>query len=82
MAKKSTSKATKVETATATHAKKENAAKTPVKKTVGKKANKKIKVRITGPVAWLGYPWNMHQEVTVDENEGNEMVDQKVAVKI
>ena len=54
------------------------------KNKVVKKAptKKNIRVLITGPVAWLGFPWNINQEVTVPANQAQEMIDQKVAKKL
>ncbi|WP_271856079.1 hypothetical protein [Patiriisocius marinus] len=78
-----TKKSNKAETAAAPKKGVENASATP--KAVSKKqvkASATVKVRITGPVAWLGYPWNIGQEVSVSVNQGQEMIDQNVAIKL
>jgi hypothetical protein len=46
------------------------------------KKNKLLKIKITGPVAWLGYPFNIDQIIEMDLLQATELIDQNVAVKI
>ena len=72
--------AKKKENTSAKQPKKETAEANDKRKAV--KASKTMKVRVTGAVAWLGYPWNVGQEKELDAQQAQELIDQGVAEKI
>ncbi|WP_417832783.1 hypothetical protein [Terasakiella sp.] len=69
------------ENTSAKHSKKETAEAND-KRTSVKASSETLKVRITGPVAWLGYPYNIGQEKTLPKNQAEELIENGVAEKI
>ena len=73
--------AKKKETAKAKQPKKETAEAND-KRATAKPSSKTMKIRITAPVAWMGFSYDPGAEVTMQLNQAQELIDNGCAEKL